>query len=549
MARKPQFRIAAIEDLLRQVRVVSPATRRREMDAAERLIDDLEPDRLYPLEFIVFRITGYRPQEDDSTLVGEALIADLCLFVQELSRTLSVPADYNDRRALPLDEVAARLNVSPKTVQRYRRQGLACHVVEFEAGSARLACFEDAVERFAARRNVQISASSSFSRIDAETEQAMIRQAKRLRDEREMGLNDAAAQIAREYDRAHETVRGMLRRHDRESDEPIFDERPPLSARQQRVIGRASWWGVSSGALAERFDRSAKTIQRIALNERAAWLAQLNLSWVNLATLHRPDAEEVLLSPETVRQRLNEPAVSGDAIELLEQCRQWPVLREDDEQALLAAYHMLKWRAARAIGALGQAPSAAQLDQVETDLRWAALLKRKVVAATVPTAVQRIEQTLHRSLSVQPADSIRALIARAVAVAGSVIESVDPQRGQRVARSVGYGMDRALASKPPAASEGRAAARHESGDVRIDDPFRRVCPWQRWIDRPGRWKAHLSQLDEHEAQLVALHYGWTGQPPRTLADLAEQFETTPAAVSRVIRQAGVRLRAFAARTL
>ena len=61
MPRTARFKIAAIQELLRQLEYAPAETRRRQMDAAEALIADLDPHQNYPEDFIIFRITGYRP--------------------------------------------------------------------------------------------------------------------------------------------------------------------------------------------------------------------------------------------------------------------------------------------------------------------------------------------------------------------------------------------------------------------------------------------------------------------------------------------------------
>ena len=126
MPRPPRFRTAAIEGLYKQLRYASRAARRREMDAAESLIGDLDPGRNYPADFILYRVTGFRsdtPTEPE-LLVGDAVVPDLVTLVQRLSREAELPEDYRDREALDLEDVRARLNISPRTMRRYRHQGL-----------------------------------------------------------------------------------------------------------------------------------------------------------------------------------------------------------------------------------------------------------------------------------------------------------------------------------------------------------------------------------------------------------------------------------------
>ena len=54
--------------------------------------------KAYPLEFIVFRITGYHPKQSaEELLTGLALQHDLGLLIEQVSDTL----DVRDRRDWP----------------------------------------------------------------------------------------------------------------------------------------------------------------------------------------------------------------------------------------------------------------------------------------------------------------------------------------------------------------------------------------------------------------------------------------------------------------
>ena len=115
--------------------------RHRQMDAAERLAQEVDSTRTYPEDFVRYRITGYRPESTGppAMLVGEALVGDLATLVQQLSHTLDLPLDHDDRSAISLSDVASRLRISSKSLQRYRRRGLVCHYVTFTDGVKRLA--------------------------------------------------------------------------------------------------------------------------------------------------------------------------------------------------------------------------------------------------------------------------------------------------------------------------------------------------------------------------------------------------------------------------
>ena len=77
-----------------------------------------------------------------------------------------------------------------------------------------------------------------------------------------MSMNEAARRIALEQGRSHEAIRGVLRKHDRGCEVPIFSEHGPLTKRDARVIERARARGVPMARLADRFGKSIPALHR-----------------------------------------------------------------------------------------------------------------------------------------------------------------------------------------------------------------------------------------------------------------------------------------------
>ena len=66
--------------------------RRQQVGRLEELIVELEPDRLYPYEFLFFRITRFRPREaPGESYRGAELLGELQVMLRLLSE--SVPRD------------------------------------------------------------------------------------------------------------------------------------------------------------------------------------------------------------------------------------------------------------------------------------------------------------------------------------------------------------------------------------------------------------------------------------------------------------------------
>ncbi|MHC4967144.1 MAG: hypothetical protein ACYTF4_00855 [Planctomycetota bacterium] len=543
MPRVARFRTTAIGELCRQLMYAPAEARRRHLDAAERLVAEIEPGQIYPQDFVIFRITGYRHDRSEApvALVGEALVGDLVTLIQRLSRDLSIASDDEGRTAVPLDVLARRLKVSAKTLQRYRQQGLACHYVVFPDGTRRLACFEDAVDRFVSRNRGRLDRAATFSRVDDAVQQAVINEAREQHRSHGLSLNAVAKRLAEKHGRAHETLRSILRRHDRGAAEPIFGEPGPLRDRDVRLIHRAARFGVPPGVLARRFGKTPATIRRAINRRRRELLEDLDLSFVALGALEEDGAEAAILGETAVTGKLSPVLPEHDALALIEAARAAVPPAPAYERALACGFNLLKQRAGRAIGALAQEPGSRELDRIETDLRWGPMLGRRLVELGLPGAVTAVERYLGRDLSRQPSEEIVSLLHLAVQVVGRTVETFDPDR-QRLTRAAGVAMSGALADRDPRPPAGRAATRHRPGSVMLVGAFEMLCPWQAWIGLRPDLVAVVARLDPDQRHLVESRYGLAGSRPLTLLELAGLSGATASTVARSIATAEARLR-------
>lgn len=553
MPRAPAFKIDAIADLLRQIEYAPSETRKRQMDAAERLAGEVDPNLAYPSEFVTFRITGYRPESGDLlTFNGAALRPDLVNFVQRLSGTLDLPPRRDQHVALTVEEVAQRLSVSAKTIQRYRREGLVCHVVAFDSERRLLACYADALERFAAARQDHLRKAAGFTRISRDTEALIIDEAKRLRAERPISLSAAARIIARNLGRAHETIRQMLRRHDRRAARPLFTERGPLNDREIAIMHRAWSRGVDLGTLAERFGRSRPAIHRAISGRRAEILRRWKIAFIHMPTFALQGAADVILSAPAACNDLLALPPHHDALQLIEWAGAAEPPLEDIEDALLGAWNYLKMRAVSGIArlALDEALTSEQVDAIETDLRWATRLHRRLTLLAFPAALRRIESNLGRSLRLQPAEHIVSLIVLARGVIREALEGVDPSRDQRLQRIVAFAMERALAQRSGGlASRGqasRASARHVTGAIiPLHGVFDAIDKWEPGLDPWRHWRPLLPALPDTSRTLITLRFGWDGFPPQTMIAMAKRLGMRSTALARRLQKAVRELRSVA----
>src|SRR5205814_904921 len=121
------FRNSALKQLTdQQVRFAPPTRRIEQLARTEKLLTEIDPGKQYPYQFVCFRITEYRPESHPDLLIaGADLIHDLYLVLEALARTTPpVPVESVPEPVVTLEQMSQRLNVSTKTITRWRNRGL-----------------------------------------------------------------------------------------------------------------------------------------------------------------------------------------------------------------------------------------------------------------------------------------------------------------------------------------------------------------------------------------------------------------------------------------
>lgn len=393
---------------------------------AEKLHDQIDAEAAYPIDFLAYRVTGQRQfvdsAEDAALLAGEAVQADLRAMIDQLSWATPLPltgataqadAAQADDAVELADELAARWNVSAKTLTRWRKLGLRWRWVTTAAGRRELAFTREATARFELRHADRLRRAASFTHMTPAQRQRLIDRARRLAGARDLSLNQVAQHLARRSGRALETIRQLLEQHDAQHpDHRIFaDHTGPLSGRQRRLIARAYRMGVPVRRMAQHFGRTPSTIYRAIQDRRAATLRRLPISFVASRLFERNDADEVILrpppadaSPPQADQRPDVP-VDNLPAELRTLYRQ-PTLSHETQQSLFVRFNYLKFKAARLRDELDRyEPRAGDLDRIEAWLREAAAIRERLVLAALPTVLS----VTRRHLAGQPGGEGRLL--------------------------------------------------------------------------------------------------------------------------------------------
>ncbi|MCC6676715.1 MAG: hypothetical protein IT436_06185 [Phycisphaerales bacterium] len=537
-----------LAELERQLRFAPADALRRHLERVEAMAGEIDAEGKYPEDWVAFRVTGYRPPASGHAVVtGEALLGDISALAERLSDAAGVTwVEARERdRALDADEVCARWSISRKTLERYRRRGLPARRVSVEKGLSKLAFLPEVVGRFERTHELNLKRAASFTRIDARTRARMLRRAVRYRRKFDCSLNQVAARLAERFDRSHEAVRQLLRRQPRTGPGPAFDRREPLRERQRRVILRAWRRGLEASDLAAWFGVSRGAVLRALNVERARLLR--GLLETALATVPSPplferaDADDVLLSAPSVREGLAPPPVT-DLLEWIEAARVREVVGPAEEQTRLAAYQFLRHRAARAAQGLNLShPSGSALDEAETRLRWAGLLKALIVRSQFALLVETCEGRLARPLEDMRAADLAPLLHGAVTAIGLALDHHDHTKGGRLAAAAGLAVDRFTARwlrdhAPGVSMTHRATPRLRTG-LPFSDWTIGLCAWRAWLDPDPRLRSASKAIEPGLARILAMRFGWTGGPPVSQKQLSMMLGVPLVHAARMERKA------------
>lgn len=523
MPRRGRHRLPEIAELARQFAYAPPATRRRQMERIETLVADLLPAGGYPLAFVVFRISGYRPDDDGPLLPGDVLRQDLVELVRVLSEDLDLPATERGG-ALPLADAAIACGVTERTLHRWRMEGLCVHRTTFPDRTRRLSVYREVLERFRDARVETRPARRVPSRFARSERDAVL---ERFASRRSAGesATAAAGAIAAELGRSREAIRRVLVRASRWPSR----RRSISDTRFDRLLLRAHDLAIPPGEVAERHGRNAIAAAKRCRVLRRRRLRAIALPERTFPTFRRADAGDVI----TANPRANLGMAEAwwidrpDAIALIESSRRE---RRDgrnasdglgDAEALLAVE---AWLLADAATRRGSARATEQdLDAIETAIRWATLLRARVVRRLLPIVVERVEQSLGGPLVGRTAGEIAALLATAFSELGRVLDAYEPSLRSGPSRSLRgvatLALDRRFATVVESLPRRRAAARHRS--LLIEGPVATIASWSRGARLGAHLRRRLGRLDPDVRARLERRWGWGDERPHRIDEMLD----------------------------
>ena len=506
-----------VEDLAAELTAGLKRLRKSYVDAAEGLAQIVDASREYPHEFVVYRLTGYRPRGSNppgQPMTGKSLRADLLRLILDLCDSCDLAADSYAEPVYDTVSLARRFNVSTKTIQRWRRRGLAARKLVFRDGRKRIAFLGSSVRRFVNDRQGQVARSAKFTQMSEDERREILRRARRMANFTVCTLSDVARRIARRTGRAIETVRYTIRKHDTEHpDVAIFPYlASPLGDEEKMGIYRLFLRGVSVRTLAERFRRTRGSVYRVVNEMRARQLLNRPIGYVHNPQFDLPNADELILeasrASDGARPARAKPAKLPKAPKnlppYLKALYEVPLLTPDEEKRLFRLYNYLKYKADKLRKKINVSRiRTSQLKVIEQLLLRANATKNRIVRANLRLVVSIAKKHLGG------AQSLFELISDGNISLMMAVEKFDYSRGNRFSTYASWAIIRNFARSVPRERYqlDRFATGHDeildiAASMRMYDPNEVNLPELREsID------VVLAQLKPRERAILIDHYG------------------------------------------
>jgi len=537
----------AIRELRDQLVRFAPRERRWEQVAqTERLLSEIVPDRIYPYEFLCFRITNYRPTDNLAVQIpGTDVLHDLRLLVEDLSESAQIPAEFAGERVMTIEELAKRLNVSTKTITRWRRSGLVSRRFVMD-GRSRVGFLQSSVERFVSQNPEKVRRGRQFSQMTEEERNALIEGARRLAAAGGYPA-EVAKRLAQQTGRSIETVRYTLKNFDKQNpDIAIFpDSHGPLPLEAKRKIFQLYQRGESVETLARRYGRKRTTIYRVVNEMRAQRIMELPLDFIphrSFARVKTPAKERQILGPMPESDAVvKKPRLPSGLPPYLASLYEVPLLTRAQEMHLFRKMNYLKFKAAKLRSKLDPAaPKKALMDEIERCYEAAIETKNQIIRANLRLVVSIAKR------HVGPMDNFFELVSDGNMSLMRAVEKFDYSRGNKFSTYASWAIMKNFARTIPDEHRRRDRFRTTEAEVFSTTPDEKAELGDQealQAQREFQVESILSCLDDREQAIIIKRFGLRrGHEPLTLKEVGAELGVTKERIRQIEARALTKLR-------
>ena len=510
-----------------QARYTPHEVRLEQIERAEKLLEEIEPEREYRYQTICERITAYRPEcYPDMVIPGNDAVHDLRCFVEDLSDSVNMPVESVGEPVLTVQEVSERYNVSTKTVNRWRNRGLTSRRFVF-GKRKRVGFLESTVDRFVSRHAREVHRGSQFSQLSEPEREKIIRRARRLA---KFGgcPSDISRRLARRLGRSPETIRYTLKNYDREHPEAaVFPHAEgPLSESQRNDIFNRFRRGMAVEELATEYHRTRASVYRIIAEVRVCRLLLLPIDYMDSPEFHEPNAEQTIYGrpPDCAAARTVTRPPPG-LPPYLASLYSASLLTREDEAYYFRKMNFLKFKAATLHNKLDPSrPRTRRMDAIEKLISRSVEIKNFLIRSNLRLVVSIAKR------HIKPNTNFFEMVSDGNMSLIRAIEKFDYTKGNKFSTYASWAIMKNFARSIP--SEHRLLDRFRTGNDEVfqrshdkrSNHFHEEIVNQRQKQLIG---GILETLDDRERSIIIHRFGLeVGSEPETLEQVGNRLGVT-----------------------
>lgn len=543
-----KFKHPAIKQLTdQQVRYAPQDAKIDQVERAEKFLETLDRSRNYSYAEICDQVIGYKgemyPQLEFS---GEDAFHDLRRFVEDVSGSADLEADQAGEPVLTVQDVSTRYNVSTKTVDRWRAQGLVSRRFKF-GKRKRIGFLKSTVDKFVARFDDKVRRGTAFSQLSINEREEIIHRAHRMA--RTGGCpTEIAKRLAEKMHRSPETIRYTLRNYDLENpDKAIFPgAHSPLAFEEKEEIYRKSQHGASVSELSQMYCRKQTSIVQILDEVRAQRLLERKIDFMMSPEFEEENAEEFILGPAPASNAKpkNKVQVPPELPPYLTSLYSIALLTKEEEAYYFRKMNYLKFKASKLREELSSSqPSREEMDNIDSCLKDALKVKNFLTRSNLRLVVSIAKKHLKSDVNFfeMISDGNVSLI--------RAIEKFDYTKGFKFSTYASWAIMKNFARSIPAEHRHRDRYRTGKDEMFMQSHDSGSNPFQQELEHQKNRqavKSILQKLDEREKNIIICRYGLDqGEEPQTLEQVGRQFGVTKERIRQLESRALQKLRKIA----